>query len=323
MRKRYSRLGALMFGGSLFVVAGSACEARECDEVEAVESEGDEADAQRRREDGACVEFVQLKKWWGETEEFEEPYESGKNITVDNGNGLIDVRVTDREDLYARFKPFVARAFDTCEGEPDTGNERCEEIDDDLARQQLIVEEEDGNYLIQARRTDGRATLGAEILVELPSSFNGRLTVDQGNGPTDIGPMGDAAAVIVESDNGSCDIHTGAASLIDIRCENGSTNVTIGQITAGSGVRQIYKTDEDLGDLTVEFPSTDAPFSVSAEAVGSDIELTPSDLGSVGCELVEGSSARALTVACNEGTSEDPVFDVVSQKSLVDVSLIF
>ncbi len=323
MRRFVQHLGAISCGASLFVLFGAGCEARKCDDVKTVEYEGDSDTPSRQEEQGACVELVQLKKWWGETEDFQGDYASGKNVVVDNGNGLIEVKVTDWDDVYARFKPFVSRAFDTCEGEDDTGDGRCTEIDDNLADQELIFEEEDGNYLIQAKRTNAVATLGAEILVELPSSFDGRLTVDQNNGPTDIGPMGDAAAVIVESDNGSCDIETGAASHIDIRCKNGSTDVVVGAISEGSEVRQIYKTADDLGDLSVEFPSTNQPFNVEARSAGSEITLMPSDLGGTGCEQVEGSVPASLTVSCNDGTSDDPTFKVTSDESLVDITLSF
>jgi hypothetical protein len=321
MTRVLNHLGALAVGASLLSLASSGCEARGCDEVEEVEYEG-EGDAARQQEDGACVEFVQLKKWWGEAEVFTGTYESGKNVVVANGNGDIMITVAERDDISVRFDPFVARAFDTCNGQDDTGNGRCEEIDDNLAAQEFIFEDDDGNYIIQARREDGVASLGAEIEVQLPSSFDGRLTVDQNNGFVEVGPMGDAAAVIVGSGNGGCDVHTGAAPEIDIRCENGSTDVVIGAITEGSDLRQIYKTEDDLGDLTVQFPATDAPFSVSARSVGSDVELDPSDLSGVGCQ-VSGSDPRSITVGCNDATNEDPLYTVRSDQSLADITLVF
>lgn len=321
MRRVHFHPSALLMGASFLVLASVGCEARDCENVKEVEYEGDGA-AERQNEEGACVELVQTKRWWGETEDFTGAYESGKNVVVANGNGEINVTVSSRTDIMARFEPFVARAFDTCNDQPDTGNERCLEIDEDLSKQELVFQETDGNYVIQAVRTDGRATLGANITVELPSSFNGRLSVDQNNGPTVVGPMGDAAAVAVESGNGSCDINTGNAPEIDIRCENGSTDVVIGGITAGSDLKQIFKESGDLGDLTVQFPSTDVPFSVSAQSAGPDVALDPADVTSVGCTKA-GTDPRSVTVSCNAATSEDPVYTITSYESLVDVTLIF
>jgi len=313
--RRVFTLSSVMLGVLLVSVAG--CEARDCDDTKRVEVESDEE--KNEKEDGACVEFVSTKTWRGETEQFDGEYASGKNVKVVSANGKVVVHVTDREDVLVTFEPFVARAHDICDGEPVTSDDRCAAIDDDLADQELIFEEEDGHYLIQVQRHDSVNSLGADIEVELPSSFNGRLTVDQNNGSTAV-EAGGAAAVIVGSNNGSCDINTGSAPSMDIRCENGSTAVTIGAITPGDGVRQIYKTDEDLGDLAVGFPDTDDPFSVQASTVDEDVVIHPAEPG--GCEIT-GSDPRAVTVVCNDATTEDPVYTVRSDDSLSGVELFF
>ncbi|HEU5074993.1 MAG TPA: hypothetical protein VFU02_12475, partial [Polyangiaceae bacterium] len=302
----------------VLLVSLVGCEARDCDEIKTVEY--DDEEEKTEKEDGACIEFVSTKKWWGDTEQFNGEYESGKNVLIDSGNGSIVVRVTDRDDVLATFKPFVARAHDICDGEEPTSGDRCAAIDDDLADQQLIFEEEDGHYLIQSRRDDSVNSLGAEIEVELPSSFDGRLTVAQNNGSTDVNDVGDAAAVLVESQNGSCEIHTGRAPHIDINCKNGSTDVTIGAITPGNDVRQIFKASGDLGDLAIAFPSTDEPFSVSARSVGSDVLIDPASPS--GCD-VTGSDPRSVTVLCNGATNEDPIYTVRSDEDLVDIGLYF
>jgi len=310
-------LGPVVLGMLLVSLAG--CEARDCDKTKVVEVESEEEKSEK--EDGACIEFVSTKTWRGDTEQFTgtTDYESGKNVKVVSANGKVVIHVTDRDDVLAIFKPFVARAHDLCDGEEVTSGDRCAAIDDDLADQELIFEEEDGHYLIQNQRHDSVASLGADIEVELPRNFNGRLTVAQGNGSTAV-EAGDAAAVIIESENGGCDINTGSAPSMDIRCENGSTAVTIGAITAGDDVRQIYKTDEDLGDLSVGFPDTDEPFSVSALSAGGDVEINPDNPS--GCDIT-GSDPRSVTVVCNDATNEDPVFTVRSDEDLVDVALFF
>jgi len=300
------------------LVSLSGCEARECDGTKKVETNDQ---AKNGKEDGACMEFVSTKTWRGETEEFRGDYASGKNVSIDNSQGEIRVQRADRDDVLVTFKPFVARAHDICDGEEITSGDRCQAIDDDLADQEMTFEEDDGNYLVQARRHDSVNSLGADIEVELPNEFNGRLTIKQNNGDTNVFDMGDAAAVIAQSSNGDCAIETGGAPLIDIRCENGLSDVAIGAITPGDGVRQIYKTDEDLGELVVTFPSTDEPFSVSARSAGADVRIEPSNPPS-GCEVL-GDDARSVTVACNGATDEDPVYTVRSDEDLVKVSLDF
>lgn len=320
MTRGFSQLGALVLGACALTLSGTACEARDCDEVEEVTYEGD-GDPERKRDDGACVEFVPLDTWHGEVEEFSGPYEAGKNVLVDSGHGDVSVRVTNRDDVHARFEPFVQRAHDICNGEEDTGDGRCQAIDDDLADQELIFEEEDGHYLIQVQRHDSVGTLGAHIIVELPQNFSGRLSVDQGAGDVDIESIGDAAAIVVENDFGDCSIDTGAAAQIDIRCD-GETDVAIGEITTGDHVRQIYKEEMDLGDLVVRFPTTDAPFNVSALSMGGPVVLDPVNLSSVGCET-NSSDPRSVTISCNDATSDDPTYDVLSNESLADITLVF
>lgn len=290
------------------LVSLAGCEASEC--------EDDETKA-----DGVCV--ASLKTWRGDTEEFTatEDYESGKNVLIDSGNGSVVVKVSNRDDVHATFKPFVARAHTLCDGEPVTSGDRCQAIDDDLAEQELIFEEEDGHYLIQSQRHDSVASLGAEIEVELPSSFNGRLTIAQNNGETDVDEgLGEVAAVIVESQNGSCDIRTGTASLIDINCKNGETDVWIEGIAPGDGLRQIYKDSGQLGDLAVQFPSTDDAFSVSAVSIDEDVAIEPASPS--GCD-VTGEDARSITVLCNGATNEDPLYTVTSNEDLAEVLLAF
>lgn len=313
---RVFSLSSAVLGVLLVSLVG--CEARDCDDTKRVEV-ADEKE-KTEKEDGACLEFVSTKRWWGDTKQFDGAYDSGKNVFIKNGNGPISVKITARDDVLATFKPFVARAHDICDGEEPTSGDRCAAIDDDLADQELIFEVENGNYLIQAKRDNSVNSLGAEIEVELPSSFDGRLTVSQDNGKTEVADMGNAAAVIVESENGECAIETGSAPHIDIRCKNGYTDVAIGAITRGGDVRQIYKTADDLGDIVVTFPSTDEPFSVSARAVGDDVVLHPTSPR--GCDVL-GDDPRSVTVACNDATSDDPVYTVRADEELVNIDLAF
>lgn len=308
-------LAPALLGVVLLSLGG--CEARDCDDTKKVETNDQ---AKNGKEDGACLEFVSTKTWRGEDVEFRGDYESGKNVSIDNSQGEITVKRTDRDDVLVTFKPFVARAHDICDGEEITSGDRCQAIDDDLADQELTLEEDDGNYLIQARRDDSVISLGADIEVELPDTFNGRLSIKQNNGETNVFHMGDAAAVILQSGLGDCSIETGGAPLIDIRCESGVTNVAIGAITPGDDVRQIYKTDEDLGELLVSFPSTDEPFSVSALSAGDAVTIKPADPS--GCDVL-GDDPRSVTVACNGATDEDPVYTVRSDQDIVPITIGF
>ena len=72
--------------------------------------------------------------------------------------------------------------------------------------------------------------------------------------------------------------------------------------------------------MTIRFPSTDEPFSVSAQSAGDAVTISPTSPS--GCD-VTGSDPRAVTVVCNDATNEDPVYEIMSQEELVDITLAF
>ncbi|HEY6727503.1 MAG TPA: hypothetical protein VI197_25885, partial [Polyangiaceae bacterium] len=68
----------------VLLVSLAGCEARDCDDTKRVEVE--DGKEKTEKEDGACLEFVSTKIWWGDTEQFRGDYESGKNVVINSGN---------------------------------------------------------------------------------------------------------------------------------------------------------------------------------------------------------------------------------------------
>ena len=93
--------------------------------------------------------------------------------------------------------------------------------------------------------------------------------------------------------------------------------MNIDGVPAGTQNRHI---ENGLGDLTVNFPSTDQRFTVQSRSGGSPITVTGS------CEEADGSTDRAVTMTCNDdGESDpengDPNYVVETQSALVDITL--
>jgi hypothetical protein len=254
----------------LFSLGG--CEVQECDNEET-------------GADGLCLKS--LKRWTAPDETVQVSYRAGANMGIDSPNG--DVRVvrgTSTDTVSVTFEPFVLRAYDT----PD------EEAEADLDSLERSIEDDGiGNLTVDVTRPSGSpSSLGADITVELPTSFDGVLEVNQDNGSTEVDFVGDATAVQVWSRNGDCEVATGNASAVSVQTGNGS--------------------------ITLSLPS-DGLFSVQAQALAGG-EVIVDDLPDA-CSVNEASDS-AKTVSCNGATTEDPIYGAVADgTSLADVILSF
>ncbi len=327
-------ISALALGASILALGSTACEARDCDDEKTVEVEEGESQS----EEGACVKLVSLANWEGEKVEEALTYQTDGNITIDGNNGSITVMEGDTDEIGVVMTPVVARAHDICDGEEEEANGYCAAINNDLSKFNAILDEDaNGNWVIEANLDGGRATLKADIEVWLPTTFNGELTIQQNNGSTDVEGVhgarsviidsgngsvdlfdsGSASSVVVEADNGGCDLDVGIAEEIDINCKNGGTDVVIRGVPEGDGGRYI---ENGLGDVTVTFPNTDDPYTVQAVSAGEPITVTGS------CEEADGSTPKAVTMACNYDNIPDseyviPNYVVQTDSPIVDITL--
>jgi hypothetical protein len=257
------------FGVMLLVFSVLGCEAQECDNAET-------------GADGICLKS--LDRFEGETQTIAAAYTVGTNVSIDSLNGNVRVVAGSGADVNARFKPFVFRAFDTPE----------EQIMADLADLTLSAVGDANGVFVDVDRADGALnTLGADVTVELPSTFDGVLSIDQTNGQTDVDFVAAAVGVVVDNNNGSCDVVTGSASSVSVNTGNGT--------------------------ITLTFPA-DGVFNVQAQAMAGGVVQN----NLAGCAVVEGSTASAMTISCNGATSADPVYSAVADgTSLADVVLSF
>jgi hypothetical protein len=270
------------------------CEVQDCDNEET-------------GAEGICLKS--LKRWTAPDETMDTGYTAGASVTIDSPNGDVRVVRGDSTDtVSATFEPFVLRAHDT----PD------EEAEADLdSLERSIGTDGNGNVVVDVSRPSGSpSSLGADITVALPASFDGVLEVDQNNGSTEIDFVGAAVGVIVTSDNGGCDIATGSASEVSVHCDNGDLTATIDAVSSqfGSG----FSTGN--GSVELSLPS-EGVFSVQAQALDGGV-VTINGLPDT-CSVNEASDA-AKTVSCNGATTQDPIYVALAEgTSLANVIVNF
>lgn len=271
----------------------TGCEVSDCDD------QSDDAD-------GTCVEGKSLDKFVAdEDDEASVFYNDGQDIKVLSVNGELRVRPgSDETKAVLRYRRFVFRAYDT----------PIEEVQADLEK--LVVEArptDTGAAGFDVDRLGGPAGLGADLTLLVPPGFNGTLDLTQDNGPTDIGYVGDARGVLLNSENGRCEVAAGGAELIDLYCGNGDLSASVAAVPE-TFVSGDFETGN--GTIVLSFPAA-AKFNVQAQAHdGGVVDVTNVHTGCA----VNASSESAKTISCNGATSEDPVYTANAHgTSLADV----
>jgi hypothetical protein len=277
--------------GLFMATATLGCEAQECDN-------------EQTGADGVCLKS--LKRFDSPAETDSVAY-AGDDVIISSPNGDVHVVEGGAGDVTATFEPFVLRAYDTTE----------EEAQEDLDSLVRSISTTGGDVHIDVARPDGSpSSLGADITAAIPPEFAGNLRIEQSNGETEVDFVGGAMGVLVTSDNGGCDIATGAASEISVHCDNGDLSASISDVTAQNGSG--FSTGN--GSITLSLPAG-AVFSVQAAALAGGT-VTAENLPA-GCTLAVGSES-AKTLSCNGATTDDPVYQVEADgTSLADVVLSF
>jgi len=279
-----------LLGALSFAALAAGCEIQECDNEET-------------GADGVCLKS--LKRFNGADIRQTAAYTSDIDVVIDSPNGDVRVVQGDYDDeLAVTFEPFVMRAYDT----------PLSEAQEDLDEIAASITQSNRGYVVSIDRNGVPG--GADITVALPRRFVATLDIEQNNGSTDVRYVGDAPAVIVDSENGSCNVNAGWAERISVHCDNGDLTASIDAAVpqTGSG----FSTGN--GSIDLRLPP-DGVFSVQAQALSGgvvSVEGAPS-----GCVLATASEA-SKTLSCNGATDLDPVYVAVADgTSLADVVLRF
>jgi hypothetical protein len=203
---------------------------------------------------------------------------SGKSVSIENTNGLVNVKVgTDASNVVVQGKPFTMS---------DSESNAKGEMESKLALN--VGADGSGNVTVQGVKSGGTYP-GWELFVWIPPSFNGALSVRSKNGTADVAGVDGAASATIKVDNGSL-IATLGSGAVDATSGNGSVDVKVGG--GGSGT-----VGSNNGSVDFDIPAS-AKANVQAQATSS--VKVDSSLQSV-CPEVSGSTATAKTLTCNGG----------------------
>lgn len=236
-------------------------------------------------EDGKII-LEPAKRFNGSPEVGAEAWNSGQAVVVFNDNGKTKIVA----DSSASEVSVVGRPF-AFDAEEEDAKKTIEE------KLNLKVATENGEIVVAATM-EGSGSYGYELEVHLPSSFDGVLDVQQGNGDVELASMGHATATRVNSSNGDIKVkNVTLAGRIELTTKLGDIEASI--LPTGSD-KSLVRTD--MGDVTLGIPASAANLTIhaysedglvtypeawSANAEESNVSITLGD-GSTELEVSSG-----------------------------------
>lgn len=228
---------------------------------------GCECQDQGTNSEGQSVtECESVKKFVGTSFSDSETYTSGMDIRFSGVNGNVEIRVGGTDTVSAEFTPFSVRGHSKSE-------EAAADMENDLTADVLI----DGNtVVIDTDRASGSFNgLGADVVVTIPSNFDGALVVNQNNGFVDVDLGGTSVTSVTIDNDGAGDIDVnGARGPLDIK---GGFDIDVDVAEwAADGQNGTIISDGQLGDVSISLPTASAG---SIQAISQDgVVIGPSPL---------------------------------------------
>lgn len=240
------------------------------------------------------------KRVVGSTSHLTEGWQTGDALVIDSINGRVQVSRGSGDAVVADFTPFVLIGYDA------TDEEEKQELE--KLKPSLIRQDGERPTLIARTVRDGQvlSSLGADIDLSLPEAFDGSLEIRQNNGPIEVSSVGRASELIVNSENGSCEVSTGSASVVDVYCDSGSLYGSIGDIPADFASASLRT---GRGNIQLVFPPGGVFVVQALSRSGGLVDVGTAE--AAGC-TVEAASDSSKTISCNGGTSEDPLYEVIA-----------
>ncbi len=258
---------------------------------------------------GTCV-AKSLKRFKGEPQVKSVPWSAGESVEVQGVHGDIVVLEGTGNEVVVTFEPFSYRAHDS-------GDAARQEMSENLV---LSVEMDAGVSIVTAR-DGGNDGLGARIVVALPPSFDGHLSVENAGassinpGNLDVQFVGASPKVsLLNEGTGSCDLSGGASvTTTDVVC-GGAAQVrgvaddvsitTMGLETGTAIVLELSAIGPNAtggkvvsrdGSIEVTFPVTGAYSVVASSPTQGEVEFgTPPS----SCNVAASSP---WTLSCGSG----------------------
>lgn len=253
----------------------------------------------------------------GEARSLSVDFTAGADLHISSRNGVINIESGGTDEIVVDFEPFTYRGYDE-------EDEARDEMENSLVT--VLEQSEDGSRIdVETRKEgSGSSSLGADITLRLPASFDGGIFIEQGNGDVDINTVGEAHTVVVRNGGvGDCFVD-GAPSVtftevwcsgvsvkdvsdyVNVQADGLGGNIYLklagisGTMPAGEVANRIYTED---GDVVLELPSSD-DFVVQARSFAPGGAINVGEVPA-GCDSVTSSDADK-TVTCGTG----PTFDL-------------
>ena len=198
---------------------------------------------------GTCV-AKSLKRFKGKPQVKSAPWSAGQAVEVQGVHGDIVVLQGTGSDVVVTFQPFSYRAHDS-------GDAARQEMDENLV---LSAELDAGVISVVSARDGGTDGLGARIVVELPPSFDGHLSLENAGassinpGNLDVQFVGASPRVSLSNEGiGSCDL-------------NGSASVTTTDVVCG-GAAEVRGVADDV-NITTTGLETGTAIVLELSAIG-------------------------------------------------------
>jgi len=210
-------------------------------------------------------------------------YTAGQGLVIDGFNGRIEI-----EDGAAADQIEVEWKKSVVAETSDAGEDQAKaRFDSDI---QVNVTS-DTNVRIETDRDSSNGNPTVTLLVRLPASFDGAISIEQGNGTVDLDLRSFTPSAVTVRNDGAGDVDiTGAQGTLDIQ---GGFDVAVQMSAWPTGDSQLLS-DGQLGDVEVTLPAdANGTISVTGETVELPAGLT--DDGSGNITVGDGMGA-ALTV---------------------------
>ncbi len=208
-------------------------------------------------------------------------YTPGQALNFDGVNGNVDVRIGGT-DVVVQFTPFSLR-----------GNSREADAKDDMENDLNTSLNADGGINVTVGRNNGAPSgLGADVVITLPSTFDGAVSIKQNNGFVNVQLGGATPSSVAIDNDGSGDIDvSGARGKLTIK---GGFDIDVKVAAWGAdGQNGEIISDGLLGDVTVSLPTASAG---SIQATSEDEVVTgPSPLPEFWAEDANGENSKTFS----------------------------
>jgi hypothetical protein len=297
------------------LVGLNACAARECTDEERHEVDADD--------DAKCTKIEGFKTFTDETKEVKtEAWEAGDDLLINGHVKKIDVVEGSGDEVKVSYQAQV-----------DLAQSRSDE--DVLATMENLtnsLEKSGSTIRVSADRGDSESNLGALVRVELPSGFDGNITIKKGSslvGDVDLDFVGAAKEVELDLDSLG-DVRIQTALGLEVTKINCNGDILTGSFDAENFVSAVLHTE--IGDIETSFAKPPS-HSAIIQADFGDIDITLPDEGDYtmqvtaedgvsvsglpgACEL-NNEDEQAQSLTCNAGDADRVTFTIESDGEAV------